>query len=94
MSAPPPTRQQRLEEEVAWLELQLERVRRDRARAPLILWALVLMLPAGYFYGAAGAVIAMVVVLATTGCAFYLGVGHRAEYEGKLERIRAEMERL
>ncbi|MBK9387073.1 MAG: hypothetical protein IPN34_19840 [Planctomycetes bacterium] len=95
MTNPPPkTRRQRLEEEIAFLETQLEQVRRDRERAPWLLTGLVLMLPAAYFYSWVGAAIAFVVVATTTGCAFYLSVGHRAEYEDKIARLEAELRAL
>lgn len=95
MTNPPPkTRRQRIEEEIAYLETQLVQVRRDRERAPWLLTGLVLMFPAAYFYSWVGAAIVFVIVATTTGCAFYLGVGHRAEYEDKIARLRAELEAL
>jgi hypothetical protein len=95
MTNPPPkTRRQRIEEEIAYLETQLVQVQRDRERAPWLLVGLVFLLPAAYFYSWVGAAIAFVVVATTTGCAFYLSVGHRAEYEDKIARLQKELEAL
>jgi hypothetical protein len=95
MTNPPiKPRRQRLEEEIAYLEAQLERVRRDRERAPWLLCGLLLMVPAAYLYSWVGAAIVFVIVITTTGCAFYLGVGHRAEYEDKIARLKSELSLL
>jgi hypothetical protein len=80
-----------LKRELEWFGKQLESVKRDQRRAPLLLLGVPLAIPAGLVFDAwiAFFVAAGTIILTTS--AIYLTSGHRSEYHAKIGKLESEL---
>lgn len=92
--SPKEHRRARLEKDIAWLEARLADVQRDKQRVPYIAVLAILAIPAWMVAGFGAALGLLACVAMLMGIGFYIVGGHTADYRGRLDAARRELDEL